>query len=252
MVDNMLQIRDLCVSVEGQELLYDVNLAVPRGEVHALLGPNGGGKTTLLMTIMGYPRYVITSGTIVFDDQDVTALGLTERARAGIGIVHQRPPTVAGVQLQQLLARTSAGDSPNNQQIQRWSQDPRLTHFLLRDVNAGLSGGEIKRSELLQMMVLRPKFAMMDEPESGVDIESMQLISEMANELYAPDPSRPARRSSGLIITHTGHILDYVHVDKAHIIIDGHMACHGNPDLILEKICVCGYTECARCIAQEV
>lgn len=251
-MSNILEVRDLSVTVEGQQLLYDVNLTIPQGEVHALLGPNGGGKTTLLMSIIGYPRYTITSGHIHFDGQDIIDLGLTERARLGIGIVHQRPPTIAGVKLAHLLDRIVIGDPRGQADVAKWGRDARLASFLERDVNAGLSGGEIKRSELLQLMAMRPKFTMMDEPGSGVDLESMQLVGEMANELLAIDPNHPARRRSGLIITHTGRILDYVHVDKAHIIIDGRMACHGNPNLVLDKIRECGYTECARCMKEQV
>ena len=253
MSEPILQVKHLSVAVEGRSLLSDVSMTIPRGEVHALLGPNGGGKTTLLMSIMGYPRYKATTGSIWFDGQDVTELGLTERARLGIGIVHQRPPTITGVKLSHLLQHATAAANPAaEERVQRWSQDARLAPFLERDVNAGLSGGEIKRSELLQLMAMRPKLIMLDEPESGVDIESMDLIGEMANELFALDGAHLARRHSGLIITHTGHILDRVHADKAHIIIDGHMACHGHPQIILEKIRQCGYTECARCILEEV
>ena len=253
MSDTILEVKHLSVEVEGQMLLRDVSMSIPRGEVHALLGPNGGGKTTLLMSIMGYPRYKPTNGSIWFDGEDITEMGLTERARRGIGIVHQRPPTITGVKLTDLLQLATAASDPASQsRVDRWSQDARLRPFLDRDVNAGLSGGEIKRSELLQLMAMKPKLIMLDEPESGVDVESMDLIGEMANELFALDGSHLARRHSGLIITHTGHILDRVHADKAHIIIDGHMACHGHPQIILEKIRQCGYTECARCIVEEV
>ena len=245
-----LVIKDLSVVVEGQELLHDINLVIPQGEVHALLGLNGGGKTSILMTIMGYPAYQVTRGKILFEGQDITSLDLPQRAQLGISITHQRPPTIRGVKLRQVLEHATIGCPDRVGRVAEWVKRSRMEAFLDRDVNTALSGGEIKRSELLQLLALRPRFSMIDEPGSGVDLESMRLVGDMINELFSIDPARPVKRKAGLIITHTGHILDYVHADKAHIVLDGRIACEGNPGLILEKISECGYSECVRCMSE--
>lgn len=126
-----------------------------------------------------------------------------------------------------------------------------MERFLDRDVNAGLSGGEIKRSELFQLQVTHPRFAMMDEPNSGVDLAALALVGDMVNALLSEEPARPAKRRAGLIITHTGQILDYVHADKAHIMLDGRIGCSGNPYILLDKIRKYGYEECIRCILRR-
>ncbi len=245
---NILEIKDLCVEVEGQEILHDLDLTIPDGEVHALLGPNGSGKTTLMMAIIGYPEYEITKGQILFNGDDITALDITERARLGIGVSQQRPPTIAGVKLRQILDFVIANAPQRAQEIDELVRAFQMEPFLERDVNAGLSGGEIKRSELFQLLATRPRFVMMDEPDSGVDLEAMSVIGEMTNELLARNhATRPKERRAGLIITHTGHILDYVHADKAHVMLDGYIGCSGNPRIILDQIREYGYQECVRC-----
>jgi Fe-S cluster assembly ATP-binding protein len=248
---NLLEVRNLCVEVEGQEILHNVNLTIPEGEVHALLGPNGSGKTSLMMAIMGYPEYRVCRGQILFDGGDITDLDITERARLGIGIAEQRPPTIAGVKLRQVLDYVISNAPERAQEINDLARSSRMEQFLDRAVNAGLSGGEIKRSELLQLLATRPRFAMMDEPDSGVDLESLELVGDMVNALFSKDPTRPAKRRAGLIITHTGHILNYIHADKAHIMLDGRIGCSGNPRIIFDRVCESGYEECVRCILEE-
>ena len=245
---NMLTIKKLCVRVEGEEILHHLDLTIPRGEVHALLGPNGSGKTTLMMAIIGYPGYEITTGQILFNGEDITSLDITERARLGIGVSQQRPPTIAGVKLRQVLDFVVAQAPQRAQEIDELVRAFQMESFLERDVNAGFSGGEIKRSELFQLLVTHPRFVMMDEPDSGVDLEAMSIIGDMTNELLARNhATRPKERRAGLIITHTGNILDYVHADKAHIMIDGCIGCSGNPHILLDQIRECGYEECVRC-----
>jgi len=245
---NILEIKNLCVEVDGQELLHDVNLTILDGEVHALLGPNGSGKTTLMMALIGYPEYEITRGQVLFDGQDIAALDITERARLGIGVSQQRPPTIAGVKLRQILDFIVAHAPQRAQEIDELVGAFQMEPFLERDVNAGFSGGEIKRSELFQLLATRPRFVMMDEPDSGVDLEAMNVIGHMTNELLTRNhATRPKERKAGLIITHTGHILDYVHADKAHVMLDGYIGCSGNPHILLDQIRECGYEECVRC-----
>ncbi len=245
---NILAIKDLCVEVEGEEILHHLDLTLPQGEVHALLGPNGSGKTTLMMSIIGYPGYEITGGQILFGGEDITSLDITERARLGIGVSQQRPPTIAGVKLRQVLDFVVAQAPQRAREVDEMAQIFQMEPFLERDINAGLSGGEIKRSELFQLLITHPRFVMMDEPDSGVDLEAMNLIGHMTNELLARNhATRPTERKAGLIITHTGHILDYVYADRAHVMLDGYIGCSGNPRIILDQIRECGYEECVRC-----
>jgi Fe-S cluster assembly ATP-binding protein len=169
-------------------------------------------------------------------------------SRLGIGVSQQRPPTIAGVKLQQVLDYAVANAPQRAQEIDELVRVFQMEPFLDRDINAALSGGEIKRSELFQLLATRPRFVMMDEPDSGVDLEAMNVIGEMTNELLARNHAiRPTERRAGLIITHTGHILDYVHADRAHVMLDGYIGCSGNPLILLDQIRERGYEECVRC-----
>ncbi len=245
---DLLSMSDVCVAVDGQALLHHLNLSLPAGEVHALLGPNGCGKTTLLMTLMGYPQYQVTQGQILFEGTDITALGITERARLGLSIALQRAPTLAGVKLQNVVDYLVGSHPSLSHNPEALVEDFRLKPFLERDINAGLSGGEIKRSELFQLLLTQPKLAMLDEPDSGIDLETLPLIGQMVTALLTRPEGCAAKRNSALIITHTSYILDYVHVDKAHVMLDGRIECSGNPRLILEEIRRCGYEGCVHCL----
>ena len=247
---NILAIRNLCVEADGAELLHEVTLTIPAGEVHALLGPNGCGKTTLIMTVMGYPQYPVTAGEILFDGVNITELDITRRARLGIGLAQQRPPTILGVKLQHLIEYIGAKDTTRLADISQWGKTFRMEQFIDRSINAALSGGEIKRSELFQLLITCPRFAMLDEPDSGVDLETLPLIGQMVNNLIAIGPGCPVRRNAALIITHTSYILDYVPIDRAHIMLNGRIECSGNPQLIVEGIRQHGYEGCVACLKE--
>lgn len=240
----MLDIKDLHVKVGDKEVLHDINLHIGEGETHVLLGPNGSGKTTLLMTIMGYSQYVITEGKILFKDEDVTRMKAHERAKRGIGMLFQRPPTISGLKLGKLLTAISRTKSEN---IPELAQSLHMDKFLERDINKGFSGGEIKRSEVLQLTIQNPDFIMLDEPESGVDIENISLIGNAIGSLLEKDKRIVKRQKSGLIITHTGYILDYLETDRGHVMCDGQIKCHGNPREIMKDIKQRGYRECLEC-----
>jgi len=240
----MLHIEDLHVKVGDKEVLHDINLHIEEGETHVLLGPNGSGKTTLLMTIMGFTSYSITEGKIIFKGEDVTTMKSHERAQRGIGMLFQRPPTISGLKLGKMLSAISKN---RNEDITKLASSVHMDQFLERDINKGFSGGEIKRSEVLQLMIQNPDFVMLDEPESGVDLENISLIGNAIGSLLEKEKHLIKRKKSGLVITHTGFILDYIDADKGHVMCEGEIKCHGNPREILKDIKQRGYKECLEC-----
>ncbi len=240
----MLELQDLHVSIGDREILHGINLRIGQGETHVLMGPNGSGKSTLLMAIMGFDAYTVTSGKILFNGTDVTRMPVHERARLGMGIMFQRPPTIAGLKLGKML-EVIRKDSDTD--IQPAIERMNMGDFLGRDINHGFSGGEIKRSEILQMMIQQPVFIMLDEPESGVDLENIHLMGESIAHLLQKHHRFANRMNSGLVITHTGYIMDYLDVDRGHVMINGEFKCHGNPREILKLIKEKGYHECLRC-----
>ena len=249
----MLTIEDLAVNVGGRQVLQNINLTIQPGEVHILFGPNGAGKTSLLMTLMGFSGYEVTSGRIIWNGEDITSLSVNERAKRGFGISFQRPPTIRGLKMQQLLEICNQ----YGQDIEQLSYDLALQGFMDRDINDGFSGGEIKRSEILQLMLQKPSLTLLDEPESGVDLENIAILGEAINRLLnkrishhspqTPKEIRDHRRECGLIITHTGHILNYVDADIGHVLYNGGLDCEGNPREILHCLEELGYEECIRC-----
>jgi len=242
----MLTIKDLNVSVEGKEIIHDINLTIRNGETHVLFGPNGAGKSTLLMAIMGFPKYKITRGSISFKNKDITHLSVDQRARMGIGISFQRPPVVRGVKTRDMVA--ACLKEPNDSaDIAKLAERADLSDFLERDINYGFSGGEIKRSELMQLLAQKPSLTLLDEPESGVDLVNIALIGEMMNELLEKNCPISERMCMGLIITHTGHILDYVNARTGYVMCDGTIGCTGDPHEMLATIREKGYNECINC-----
>jgi len=248
----MLEIKDLSVSIEKKEIVHEINLTIKDGETHALFGPNGSGKTTLLMAIMGFPKYRVTNGTILFNGEDIVSLTLDERARLGIGMSYQRPPVVKGVKTRDMVA-VSLGDRQGDAEkiIPALAKKAELVDFLDREVNYGFSGGEIKRSELMQLLAQKPQLVLLDEPESGVDLVNIALIGHLIDELLEKDCPIVERKCSGLIITHTGHILDYVNARTGYVMFDGRIGCEGNPREILKTVKEKGYEECVRCMVRR-
>jgi Fe-S cluster assembly ATP-binding protein len=242
----MLKIKDLSVAVEGKQIIHDINLTIQTGETHVLFGPNGAGKSTLLMAIMGFPKYKVTKGSISFKDKDITGLSVDERARLGIGMSFQRPPVVRGVKTRDMVSACLKGRGDGDA-IEKLAERADLQEFLERDINYGFSGGEIKRSELMQLMAQRPELTLLDEPESGVDLVNIALIGEMMNELLEKNCPIADRRCMGLIITHTGHILDYVNARTGYVMCDGTIGCVGDPHEMLATIREKGYNECIKC-----
>lgn len=245
----MLEIKNLHVKTGERKILKGVNLTVPDGQTCILFGPNGSGKSTLLLSIMGYSTTEVTEGQIIFNGQDITHMSVDERAKLGIGMMMQRPPNVTGVKLGDLV-KASAKDGCG-QEILDGADKFKMENFLERNVNVGFSGGEIKRSELLQLTAQQPNLVLLDEPESGVDLENIDLIGKKTHDLLYSNSQcgadRMANNRSALIITHTGQILNYVGADRAYVMRDGAISCSGRPMDILKDIRERGYGECIKC-----
>lgn len=246
-MSDIISIKDLKVEVDEKEILHGVNIRVGEGKTHLLLGPNGSGKTTLLLSIMGFPRYSVTEGSIIFKGKDITDLPINERARLGIGISFQRPPTIRGVRTKRLLEICADGKID----VEELASLLNMEQHMDRDINYGFSGGEIKRAELLQLLAQQPELVLLDEPDSGVDLENMGIVGKAINQLLGKDRTFRQRKEedgrSALIISHTGHILDYVTADVGHVLCGGLVGCSGNPIDLLSEIRRMGYEECIRC-----
>ncbi|MCK4462944.1 MAG: ATP-binding cassette domain-containing protein [Candidatus Omnitrophica bacterium] len=239
----MLRIENLSVTVSGKEVLTDVSVEVKKGERLALLGPNGSGKTSLLMAIMGFSDYKITQGNIIFKDKRINDLPINERARLGMGVMFQRPPTVRGIKTGQMVDLIKRGKFDTDAE----AGELNLKEFLYRDINLGFSGGELKRSELLQLLASSPDLSFFDEPESGVDLENIVLVGKIMNRILSKNKDNAA-----IIITHTGYIFDYVNPDKGSIMVGGKLHCIGSPKQILETVKKHGYKWCITCEGEKL
>jgi Fe-S cluster assembly ATP-binding protein len=230
-----LQISDLTVEVEGQEILHGLDLALAKGETHALMGPNGSGKSTLAYAIAGHPAYQITSGQVLIDGTDILELKPDERATLGLFLAMQYPTEIPGVSLTNFL-RTSLNalsdqDVPVRQfmtnlreQFEQLDMDPAM---MQRNVNEGFSGGEKKRFEILQMAMLKPQYAILDETDSGLDIDALKVVSAGVNRLRGP-------QMGVLLITHYTRILRYITPDRVHVMFAGRIVESGGPELAEE------------------
>jgi len=253
MADNVLHVDDITVEVNDMIILKGVSFEINCGETHVLFGPNGSGKSTLLRAIMGFSQYKVIKGHILFKGIDITELSLPERAQMGIGISFQEAPQMTGVKLRQLLKSISR----NGTNIEELAKELQMQNHLDRDLNVGFSGGEKKRSEVLQLLVQNPDITLLDEPESGVDLENIELLGKYINKLLEKELPHnelidDGRKKCGLIITHTGHILDYVPVDKAYVIVAGKLVCSGNPVELLHQIRNEGFGKCTECMKKEL
>jgi Fe-S cluster assembly ATP-binding protein len=237
----LLQIEDLHASADGAEILHDVDLTVDRGEVHALMGPNGSGKSTLANVLMGNPSYRVTQGRILLDGEDVTEVATDQRAKRGMFLAFQYPEEIPGVSVIQFLRqalsnRTGVDYTVLELRLKVMDAMAELgmeSSFADRYLNEGFSGGERKRNEVLQMAVLEPLLAVMDETDSGLDIDALRIVADGVNKLVAPE-------RGFLIITHYQRLLDYITPHHVHIFMDGKVLLSGGPDLA-EKLEEEGY-----------
>jgi len=242
---DVLRAINLGISVNGKKVLENINIYIQKGQTIALFGPNGSGKSSLISSIIGNPKYRVYDGRILFKGEDITTLPTDERVRKGLGIGFQTPPKVSGVKLRDVL-QYCAKIGKREEKIEDYIDFLNMGGLVERNVNDGFSGGEVKRSELLQLLLLNPDFVMLDEPDSGVDLENIALIGEAMRELLERDKPAEERTKSGLIITHTGNILKYVDADYGMILHKGRIGCIGNPYTILESISKDGYEGCVR------
>jgi len=244
------EIEDLHVAVEGREILKGVSLELSRGEVHAVMGPNGSGKSTLSNTLMGHPGYEVTGGRVLFQGQDLLQLEPDERARLGVYLAFQYPTVVPGVTMANFLRTAlnalrgydgkdkSKAISPRD--FRTLLKGPMQTlrmddSFLKRYINDGFSGGEKKRAEILQMAVLKPRIAILDETDSGLDIDSIKFVSEAINSMRGPD-------LGALIITHYTRILQFIEPDFVHVLVQGQVVRSGGPE-VADQLERTGYSE---------
>lgn len=230
-----LEIRDLWVSIDGEPILRGVNLLVPSGEVHALMGPNGAGKSTLGKVLAGDPEYAVEKGDILLDGESILELSPDERARKGLFLAFQYPVEVPGVTLANFLrlalqAKTGQevgvaefwGQLQEALKLLDWDES-----YLSRYLNEGFSGGEKKRNEILQLLVLRPSFAVLDETDSGLDIDALKVVARGVNAMRGP-------KFGALVITHYQRLLNYIVPDRVHVMVDGRIVTSGGPELALE------------------
>lgn len=245
--DPLFVIEDLHVNVEGKEILKGVDLSINRGEVHALMGPNGSGKSTLANTLMGHPRYEVTAGRVFFKGQDIIGLTTDERARRGLFLAFQYPTSIPGVTMVNFLRASLKAVRGTDVPVREFRAILKDTMDLLkmdesfarRYVNDGFSGGEKKRAEVLQLGILRPELAVMDETDSGLDIDALRTVAEGVTALMGPD-------MGALIITHYQRILNYIKPDFVHVLFGGRVVKSGGRELA-EELEAKGY----EWIAQE-
>lgn len=233
----LLKIENLHVEIDSKEILHGLNLEINSGEIHAVMGRNGSGKSTFSNTLMGHPAYKIKKGKITFNGEEVNNLKPNERAKRGLFLGFQYPLSIPGVTIANFLRQANKalkGDSTSPKEFRKLlyekMDDLEIDYaFATRYINDGFSGGEKKRMEILQMAMLEPKLAVLDEPDSGLDIDSLKLVAESINRYKIKNPN-----VSILLITHYQKILDYLKPDKVHVFIDGNIVESGGPELALE------------------
>ncbi|MEM4519434.1 MAG: ATP-binding cassette domain-containing protein [Sulfolobales archaeon] len=240
----MLRIKGLEVNVGDKNVVKNVDLSVGPNELHVIIGPNGSGKSTLLAAIMGLSKVSIRSGSIFFEDIDITNTPSYERAKLGIALAHQNPPSIRGVKLSEIVKNLIKRCGCSDYTIM--SKSLRVDEFMQRDLFVGFSGGEKKRTELYLVMLQTPKLALLDEPDSGVDIESLNLIADMINLLIK-------RGSSIILVTHSGNILSKLNrIDRVHLMMGGRIMYSGLTDEVIPLVFKYGFRKTAEMLGRVV
>jgi Fe-S cluster assembly ATP-binding protein len=235
MADMLLEVKDIHAEVEGKEILKGLNLEIKKGEIHVIMGPNGAGKSTLVNIIMGHPKYEVTKGSVVFQGEDISDLKTEERAKKGIFLSFQTPEEVPGITVESFLRASKSAITGKPVKIMAFKRDLREKMAELkmdesygsRYLNVGFSGGEKKKNEILQMMMLNPKLAILDETDSGLDVDAVKIVSNGVRQFKNED-------NAILIITHNSKILESLDVDYVHVIQDGKVLKVGDDSLVAE------------------
>lgn len=235
MKENLLDIKGLHAGVEGKEILKGLSLTVGKGEVHVILGPNGSGKSTLMNVIMGHPKYEVTAGSIAFEGEDITQLKTFERARKGLFLSFQTPEEIPGISVENMIRTAKQAVSgervkllPFRRKLKEMMEELKIKpEYADRYLNVGFSGGEKKRNEILQLLMLEPKLALLDETDSGLDVDAVQIVSEGVAKFHNED-------NSCLIITHNTRILEKLTVDRVHVLMNGTIVEEGGAELVEE------------------
>lgn len=233
----MLEIKNLSVSAKDKLIIQGINLVIKKGEIVILFGPNGSGKSTLIRSIMGLGGLDVHSGEIIFSTRKINNLSIEQRVALGMGVMFQHPPKIRGVKLHQVADFLCKDKKKIDDLAERLS----LTGHLDRDINLDFSGGEMKRSELFQVLLQNPQLLLLDEPESGVDLENISIMGSVLND-YLKQPGK-----SAFIITHTGYILDYIPAKKGCMMLGGKFWCIGDPKEMFDNIRKQGYEKCQIC-----
>lgn len=236
MAEKLLQVKHLSVRVEEKEILHGIDLEIGRGETHVLMGPNGAGKSTLGYALMGNPSYEVTDGEILFDGKDLADTTVADRAKAGLFLSFQNPLEVPGITLSNFIR--SALEQRTGERIRLWDFRKELEakmevlqmdkSYAKRDLNVGFSGGEKKKAEILQLLMMKPSLTILDETDSGLDVDAVRTVSHGVEE-YQKD-----KDGSLLIITHSTRILEALHVDVTHVLVDGRIVAEGDASLVDE------------------
>ncbi len=234
---NRLEIQDLHAGIAEQEIIRGLTLTIPKGEVHAIMGPNGSGKSTLAKVLAGHPDYAVTSGSVTMDGEDILALEPDERARKGIFLAFQYPSEIPGVTIANFLRAAVQARLPEGEELEAVEYYQQLYQkmdllemdrsFTSRSVNEGFSGGEKKRNEILQLAMLEPKYAVLDETDSGLDIDALKIVANGVNSLRGPN-------LGVLLITHYQRLLEYIVPDYVHVMVQGRIVRSGGKELALE------------------
>ncbi len=252
MSDQLLQVKNLSVDIEEGQILHGVDLVMKKGETHVLMGPNGAGKSTLGNTLMGNPVYRVTDGNIMFDGEDITSATTDKRARMGMFMSFQNPLEVPGLTLESFIRNALRQQTGKNVKLLKFKKQLEETMEILnmdpsyadRDLNVGFSGGEKKKAEILQMLMLNPKLAILDETDSGLDVDAVRTVSKGIEEYH--------KRSDGalLIITHSTRILEALNVDYTHVLVKGRLVTTGGAGLV-EKINDQGFEKYLQEVSNE-